>query len=368
MSVFYMPVKYFLGNNIILNKFQDVIKQYNRVLIITGKSSKLNNSLNHVVDILKSNNCEYAIFDEIIPNPPTTLLQKIKDKSYDFKTDCIIGIGGGSHIDTAKAVSLMIANDISPQDIFSPDNCQRAIPIVAIPTTSGTGTEVTQYSVINNVEKGIKAGFGNELIFPKYSFLDPQYTYTLSTTVTRDTALDALSHLFEGVFSNKRNETVYPLIYDGVSKIINNLEKALKHPDNYNFRKNLMIASLYGGIVIAQTSTTLQHAIGYPLTFHLNISHGYSNALAMPYIIDVYGDEIKEIILDILQYAGISNLDNFYKWLEKLGVEFTVEKLKDYNLEEFADVTSKARNMALNPVEISYDKILEIYKKIAGMI
>lgn len=361
---FYMPVRYFFGKEIIKNNSDRFLKYESNILIITGKSSHKNGSLEDIKDVLTKNNKTFFVFDEIEHNPPTVLLDKIKNGFEKKEIRTIIGIGGGSPIDIAKAVSLMLANSIAGSDIYKPELIKKNIPIIAIPTTSGTGTEVTPFTVINDSSRGIKAGITSDLIFPHMAFLDPSYTLSMPWTVTRDTAIDALSHLLEGLFSKNRERTIYPLIYEGCRDIIDNLLFLKEEPDNYYYRCKIMRASLYGGIAIAQTGTTLQHSIGYPLTYNAGITHGYANGMVFPYIIELYGEKVREEILKVIKCAGLNNLNDFYEWLEKTGIEFKCSELCEREIEQFAKTAFSARNMANNPKEVNLEEVAGIYRKL----
>ncbi|MCL1827788.1 MAG: iron-containing alcohol dehydrogenase, partial [Candidatus Cloacimonetes bacterium] len=233
-------------------------------------------------------------------------------------------------------------------------------PILAIPTTSGTGSEITQYSVITNRETSIKAGFGSEKCFPKVSFLDPKYTLSLNARVTRDTAIDALSHLLEGLYSNKYNEFLLPFIHTGVKLIYDNLSLCLKDLSCIKYRHNLMLAANYGGIVIAHTSTTLQHSIGYPLTTVFGVSHGLANGLVMRQIMNLYEPHIKDRTDRLFVKLNITK-DAFFKWLDSFEMVFE-GKIDEVFLKNRVPEVLKSRNMTLSPCVVNEQEITNIYK------
>ena len=366
MSEFFMPVRYFFGKNC-LQKYSKALAQWGSpLLIITGKSSRINGSLDQLIAELNQHGITHQVVDTLSPNPRTDELSSIGETHRGENYKAIIGLGGGSYIDAAKALALMLATGIPAESLFDAAQRIRALPIIAIPTTSGTGSEVTQYCVLNDVTHHRKSGFGDALLFPKLSFLDPSFTVTLPLEVTRDTTLDALSHLLEGIYSQNRNLTIYPLIIDGIRRIKENLPECEADSQAWSVRESLMQASLYGGITIAQSSTTLQHSIGYPLTYHLGVPHGRANAMVMPLIIEFYSPAILPLLLEILQAAGFHSLHNFYYWLEKRDINFQCPGLNRLNLEELVETTFLARNTFLSPVPVTKKNLLVLYQKLAG--
>jgi alcohol dehydrogenase len=208
-----------LGKDIVIEKATEFAKYGKTSLIVTGQNSaKKSGALDDIEAVLMNNNITYHIFNEIMENPGIQIIDKGKDIFLKNNCDFIIAIGGGSPLDAAKAISLQAANNTSKNQIFDTTKHIKSLPIIAIPTTSGTGSEVTQYSVLTDDTTNKKAGFGSELIFPKIAFLDPKYTISLSKQTTLDTAIDALSHLLEGLDSNKYNEFLLPFIYKWLPK------------------------------------------------------------------------------------------------------------------------------------------------------
>ena len=258
-----------------------------KALLVTGKNSAQKcGALADVQKVLAELKIDSVLYDKVSENP---VLETIIDGAEFFtKNNCdfLIGIGGGSPIDAAKAIALTAANKLDINSIYDTSAFKKTYPLVAIPTTSGTGTEATQYSVLTDAATQKKAGFGHDLAFPVLALVDPKYTLTLSQSVTLNTGIDALSHLLEGIYSNKRSPLLYPLICQGISLIYNNLSNVLDNPSDLDGRTALSQASLYGGITIAHTSTTLQHSIGYPLTSVLGVPHGLANGIVMQQIMD----------------------------------------------------------------------------------
>jgi alcohol dehydrogenase len=359
----YLPSRIFFGANALQNAEAYLIRLGTKPLIVTGKNSaKLSGALDELIPVLKKNNAGYAIFDRVQENPSWDTVREGAKFLKDSQCDYLIAIGGGSPLDAAKAMALITANNLIEEDKITPDKFSHTFPLAAIPTTAGTGSEVTQYSVLTDASTGIKAGLGTDLAFPKLAICDPRYTLSLNNTITLYTAIDALSHLLEGIFSNKRQPLLYPLIQAGIDAIMKNLEIALNSPSNIQARTNLMQAALYGGITIAQTGTTLQHSLGYPLTTHFGIPHGLSNGIVLKQVIELYYPYLKPELDNLFLSLNITRKD-FEEWLEKFPLKVELE-LSDEFIESQIPIVLASHNMANNPLTVTAEDIRKIYKNL----
>ncbi|MDD4309553.1 MAG: iron-containing alcohol dehydrogenase [Candidatus Cloacimonetes bacterium] len=361
--MFFCPTRIVFGNNAVQRAAGFIPALGNKALIVTGKkSAQLCGALSDITNMLSSLGIAYATFAEVKENPELQCIMQGKDMLLDTASDFVIGIGGGSPIDAAKAISLAAANSLNISQLYQTELFRDAYPIIAVPTTAGTGTEATQYSVLSDPGTNKKAGFGHPKAFPTLSILDPRYTYSLPQSVTLHTALDALSHLLEGIYSNQRSQVVKPFIHKGISNIIKHLPLVLQQPDNPSSRNELMLASLYGGMVIAQGSTTLQHSIGYPLTATFGVPHGLANALVMQEIMLLYLPAVKAELEELFDAIHLS-MDEFFMWLHKLPYNSTIE-YDDKFIEASIPQIMNSRNMALNPVTVTEADVYRILDSI----
>ncbi len=363
MFKYYMPTNIFFGKDCLKNNLVSNIDVNDKPLIVTGKRSAIiSGAQSDILEILKSKKIKYEIFNKVTENPKLKTVHE--GAKYFLKNNCnmVIGIGGGSPIDSAKAISIIAANKLENREIYNSQKIKNGYPIIAIPTTSGTGTEATQYSVITDTNNDKKAGFGTPLMFPKFSFVDPKYTLSLSKKITRDTAVDALSHLLEGLYSNKRSEIVYPMIFSGVKIIFENLKNTMNNLEDFKLREKLMLASLWGGIVIAQTGSTMQHAIGYPLTTKYGISHGLANGIVMKTVMEKYYPAVKKDLNELFDFLNIKKSD-FYDWLISLDL-IIGKKLDTEFIENNIENVLNIHNMENNPVKINANDIRNIYNTI----
>ncbi len=361
---FYLPTNIFYGKTALSEAAQRINSIGRKALIVTGRNSaKKSGALDATIELLNQLKINYVIFSEIEENPTLVSVEKGANICRDNACDFLIGIGGGSPIDAAKGIAVVVGSELDIDSIYNPLEFTKALPIIAIPTTSGTGTEATQYSVLTDTQKLKKAGFGSTLVFPKFSILNPEFTYSLPQSVTINTAIDALSHLLEGLFSKNRNPLTYPFIFKGIGLIIDNLDKAVKEPLNYSYRDALMQASLYGGIVIAHSGTTLQHSIGYPLTTKFTTPHGLANGIVMKEILKLYYPAIKLEIDNLLAYLSLT-LEDFFSWLDSFDLTLKQELDEDL-INYMSDKVMETRNMALNPISMSLEDVKKLYRKIS---
>ena len=355
---YFMPTMVNFGWKVLKEK-KDFFKSFGkRTVIFTGRrSSKENGSLEDLLNVFKEFGIQYIVWDEVPENPDFQSLEKALKDVEGENLDFVVGLGGGSPMDFAKAMAILIANkNLSPEDLYK-GTFEKILPIVAIPTTSGTGSEVTQYSVLTDRD-GNKRGFGSDLIFPKVSFVDPQYTLFMNEYITLTTGLDALCHAIEGFVSKRANPVSDIFALEAVKKIVKSLPKVLENLKNEYHRENMMMASLMAGVVISQTGTTIAHALGYPLTTEKKIRHGLATAITLVEVLKIMKEEAEDRVNVILKpFDGIDGLKRFFT---DLGVYKKVEISLD-DIKKWAEIASKARHIQFSPGNFSKEVIFKIY-------
>ena len=363
MTHYYMPTEIFFGSDALQKGKTRLLSLGSKAFIVTGKNSaRLSGALDDIIDILKPAKIPWRHFDEIEENPTIPMITHGAEELNKFQADYIIAIGGGSPLDAAKAISAGAANNLRGNDVTNADMIQKTFPLACVPITAGTGSEVTQYSVLTDPKTGKKGGFGTSNMFSRLSLLDPIYTLSMPETLTRDTAIDALSHLLEGIYSLRRSSILNPMIYKGMKLIYHHLVPCLKEPANMEHREQLMRASLYGGMAIAQSGTTLQHSIGYPLTTHLGMSHGLANGVVMKMIMDLYWPVLKTELEPV--FAGLgTGRSGFYAWLDSLEM-IPANKPDDEFIEKYSAQVLGSRNIANTPVRVTEETIRSIYSSL----
>lgn len=359
--IFYMPTKVICEKNALINH-GDLIKELGETaLIVTGKySSKSNGSLNQLIDTLKNNNISYFIFDEVEENPSIDTIEKIKTLHKNNNIEVVIGLGGGSPMDASKAASILLANDaMVGKDLFSAEEF-KSLPVVAIPTTAGTGSETTQYSILTDHQAQNKFAIKTKL-FPTLAYIDGTFLLNTPKDVTINTAIDALSHLIEGYLSTSANIFSNSLAESGMSLFHECMPFLDKDDITFEVREKLLVASSIAGMVIAQSGTSLPHGMGYPLTYHHNVPHGMANGLLLKeYLASYNSHDNKRIdrILQLLGFTSLEELGNFIKNLSTLQLKISDESLKAYTNYMISN-HSKLKN---HPFTVTYDDIFNIYR------
>ncbi len=358
---FFLPTNVIFGKSAIKENGNLIAELGENFLVVTGKSSAKNGSLDDLLNVLKDK--KVYIFNETPENPPIEIVDKVVNEYRDKNIDCVIGLGGGSPMDLSKAIAVLLKNlELPAEKLYDQTSYESALPIVCIPTTSGTGSEVTQYSVLT--VNGTKKGFGNpKCTFPILAFVDPKYTVDLPKDLTISTALDALSHAIEGYISKKSNEFSDLFALKSIEIIAEYLPKVLSDLQNYEYREKLSLASVYGGITIAQTGTAIGHALGYPLTTYKNIRHGSATAVFLPFELEQVRTEVGDKVKDIENIFG-GSLDKFYNSIGfKIQLSITEKEIEDWSI-----LTSKATHIAVTPGSWTIDVIRNAYKFISKYI
>ena len=314
-----------------------------------------------VIDVKKSlelSNIDYIVFDEIEENPSLETIEQGALLGKENDVNFVIGIGGGSPLDASKAIAVMIKNPDLTKDTVLTNKALEAIDVIAVPTTAGTGSETTQYSIVTVHKEKTKKNLGQS-VFPKLALLDASYMNNMNSETTINTAIDALSHLVEGYLNVNANFFTDALVEKALKVWGECIDSLLNKSFNFEVREKFMIASTIAGMVIAQTGTSLPHGMGYSLTYFKGLPHGIANGCLYREYLKVFKD--KEKVNNIWKYLGLSSfeeLDNILEKLTKVDIEISDEEIKEYT-EGMWNNKAKLKN---HTEEITYEEIYNIYK------
>lgn len=265
----------------------------NNVFVITDSGVHKAGIVDPITASIKGMGLPFEIYDQVISNPDVESVDNAHAKFRESEADVIVGIGGGSVLDTAKSVRLMAGSsrDLSIRDygLILGDKAhpvptvKEMPPIIAIPTTAGTGSEVTPWAVITNSEQKTKFGVGGAFLIPDIGLLDPELTTSLSPSLTAATGMDALSHCIEAYVSINLNPILDPIILDGIMRIGRSLRNAVLNGSDLTAREDMLLASLIGGIAISSKWLGACHSLAHSLSSIGNLHHGTAIALMLPY-------------------------------------------------------------------------------------
>jgi alcohol dehydrogenase class IV len=225
------------------------------------------------------------VIAEAEPEPTFTQLNALAEKLRTSKYDLLVGVGGGSSLDTTKALSILLAYNGNGQDYVGVDKIPGyGIPVFALPTTAGTGSEITQNAIFGDPEKQLKMGMVSSYLIPRLALVDPTLTYGCPPKVTAASGLDALIHAVECYTGNKANTFSDTIALKAMELITGNLRQAVKNGSDKEARNCMAEGSLLAGITLANAGTAAVHALAYPLGARFHIPHGIANGVLFPYV------------------------------------------------------------------------------------
>ena len=275
-----------------------------KAFVVSYQDLSLKNYVNQCLSDLKQAGIGSVLFEQVVENPTYNIVDHGAEIVRKEGCDMIIALGGGSVIDVAKGISVCAGDDpvsiweiVQGREVTNPP-----LPVIAIPTTAGTGSEVTQYAVISNREEKRKEGFGKPEFYPRLALMDPELTLSLPSMTTAVTGLDALSHAIEGFTTRFTNSITDALAEKAIRLIAQNIHIAVSESNNRLARYAMMMGSMLAGIVITHTDTSLAHVIGEATGAVFNISHGLSVALSLPAVMEFNLDT------NIYKFARVAEL------------------------------------------------------------
>lgn len=308
--------------------------------------------VDRVSDVLKAANIPFAVFSDVESDPEVRSVDSGVDAARAMGAGGVIGIGGGSALDTAKAIAVMLTNDGNIRDYFGVDKIKKqGAPVIAIPTTAGTGSEVTVWSVLSDTENDVKVNIGSYLNCPRIALLDPELTLTLPAAITAATGMDALTHAIESYVNKAAHIVSESVAEKSIALIADNLRLAVSQGDNIEARGNMLIASSLAGLSFNRIRLGLAHAFALPLGNFFNIPHGLVNAI---------------MLTPVMKFNLPGNLSYYAKVAELFGEKVSGLSLRDAAERSVVAVQQLKQDIGLtqtladfNVSEDRYDEIID---------
>lgn len=381
MSHFVIPNHTVVGTNVIGEAAPLLKKMGNKAFIVTGKHVAVSNMMKQLTALLDENGIGCVIFDGITGEPTDTMIENGVEMLKSSGCDFIIGIGGGSPLDSAKAIAAMAVNEGSIADYNGKEITGEILPLAAIPTTAGTGSEATKFTVITDSEKGIKMLLKGDVLVPKLAIVDSSFTVGAPKSVTSATGLDALTHAVEAYTSRKAFSMTDTLAVSAVKRIMKYLPIAYKEPDNSLAREQLSIAALEAGICINNSSVTIVHGMSRPIGALFHVPHGMSNAMLLKECLSFAVSGAYEKFANLGRETGVASdsdsdetaAEKFIDSLQSICDVCEIPTLEQYGIDR-DEYYSKISKMATDAVasgspantvkEVTVDDCIEIYKKL----
>ena len=311
-----------------------------------------------------------SIFSEIRGNPNFYNCDSIIKYCSGKNFDGVIALGGGSVMDLAKVVLAYLST--GETDIINlleyKGNYEKSIPSIFLPTTHGTGSEVTMWGTIWNMSEKKKYSISHLELYPDIAILDGNLTLTLPIDVSIITTLDALSHSFEAIWNKNANEKSTKYAIEAISIILGNVDSLKENPSDFNIRKNLIDASAKAGLAFSNTKTAAAHSISYPLTIRFGIPHGVASSLSLIPLLEINGKHIKESLNQICYELDLTykELIEKIKGIPKGSIPYTLSEwgVAKSDLPQLVDESFTKGRMDNNIVDLTKDQVLEILHSI----
>lgn len=381
MSHFVIPNHTVVGTNVLGEAAPLLKKMGNKAFIVTGRHVAVSDMMKQLTALLDENGIDCVIFDGITGEPTDTMIEKGVEMLKSSGCDFIIGIGGGSPLDSAKAIAAMAVNEGSIADYNGKEITGEILPLAAIPTTAGTGSEATKFTVITDSEKGIKMLLKGDVLVPKLAIVDSSFTVGAPKSVTSATGLDALTHAVEAYTSRKSFSMTDTLAVSAVKRIMKYLPIAYREPDNSLAREQMSIAALEAGICINNSSVTIVHGMSRPIGALFHVPHGMSNAMLLKECLSFAVSGAYEKFANLGRETGVASdsdsdetaAEKFIDSLQSICDVCEISTLEQYGIDR-DEYYSKISKMATDAVasgspantvkEVTVDDCIEIYKKL----
>lgn len=356
------------------------IRGYKKALVVTDKDLIKFNVATRVTELLKNNNLEFEIFDEVKANPTINIVLKGIEKFKEAKADYIIAIGGGSSIDTAKAIGIII-NNPEYSDVRSLEGAvetkNKCVDIIAVPTTAGTAAEVTINYVITDEEKKRKFVCVDPHDIPIIAVVDSEMMSSMPKGLTAATGMDALTHAIEGYITKGAWELTDALHLKAIEIISRSLRSAVNNESKG--REDMALGQYVAGMGFSNVGLGIVHGMAHPLGAFYDTPHGIANAVILPYVMEYNAEATGEKYREIARAMGVTGVDNMSqeeyrkaaidavkKLSEDVGIPKTLREIgvKEEDLKVLAESAMADACTPGNPRDTSIEEILEIYKSI----
>lgn len=354
---------------------------YKKLLLVTDAGMIQQQLHLPIIEILETIQLDYVIYSSVQADPPEHIVLEAVQFAKNAKIDIVLGFGGGSSLDVAKVIAILAHPEQQQtlQDLYGVNNVKNPrLPLFLVPTTAGTGSEVTPISIVTTGET-TKTGIVSPVLFADVAILDATFTQNLPAHITAATGIDAMVHAIEAYTSKIKKNPYADMLAKQALRLLNkNLSLVLTDGQNLEARQNMLVGSMLAGQAFANAPVAAVHALAYPLGGHFHISHGHSNALVLTEVLKFNAPNAKQLYAELMCWLdpkstgstdGLCDLfiDHMQNHLDKSGL---ILKLKDLNvpenkLEQLAnDAMLQTRLLQNNPRELQLQDARKIYEAI----
>ncbi|WP_078578438.1 iron-containing alcohol dehydrogenase [Salipaludibacillus agaradhaerens] len=317
---------------------------------------------------------------DILPEPTIDNIEEVYENIQGERYDVVIGIGGGSVLDATKILAVLMTNSLSVENMLGTNQVEKpGVPTILIPTTSGTGSEVTPNAIVTLPDEELKVGIVSQYLLPNLVVLDPSLTLSLPKSITAATGMDAFTHSLESFISNKANPFSDMFALESIRLISSSILIAYENGSSIEAREKMLVGSMYGGMALTAAGTAAVHALAYPLGGKYHIPHGEANSMLLPHVMNVNMNAIIDRLNLVAEPMGLSIegkpkekvardvVELIETWTAKLNIPQNIADfgVTNEDLDELAVAASKVtRLLNNNPKELTIDDIKSIYQKL----
>jgi len=349
-------------------------------LIITQPSMKRLGFVEKLIHQLSDKGVSTNVNIDVLPEPTIKNIEEVFQAIGKEQYDVLIGFGGGSVLDATKILSVLQTNNQSIRELLGTDLVKNpGTPTILIPTTSGTGSEVTPNAIVTLPDEELKIGIVSKYLLPKLVVLDPVLTLSLPRPITAATGMDAFTHSLESFISNKSNLISDMVALESIRLISSSIIEAYQNGNSVEAREKMLVGSMYGGMALTSAGTAAVHALAYPLGGKFKIPHGVANSMLLPHVMEFNMDAIEDRLFLVAEPMGIK-VEGFSKtevaqkvvnriveWTNVLEIPQNLKEygVKEEDVPELALSASKVtRLLNNNPKEVSLKDMEGIYRKL----
>ncbi len=351
-------------------------------LIVTDGFMVSSGTLAKVTDRLDRAGLAWRVFSDTVPDPTDTVVEAGARVLQAGNDDCLVALGGGSPIDTAKAISVLAANGGKMRDYKVPNDIPKpGLPVIAIPTTAGTGSEVTRFTVITDTERDEKMLIMGLACCPAAAIVDYELTFSMPWRLTADTGIDSLTHAIEAYVSKRASPFTDGVARSAMALIAKNIRTACHEPGNPKAREAMMLGATQAGMAFSNSSVCLVHGMSRPIGAFFHVPHGLSNAMLLPEITAFSAPSALERYADCARAMGVaaegegnqSAVARLLDELRSLNADLKVPSPRDFGIDarRYEELMPTMASQALasgspgnNPRVPTRDEIIELYKRV----
>lgn len=379
-----MSLNFFVKSNITFGRgaaerLPELIRNYhiNHLMVVYDSGVKAAGIAERVLEQVEKAEVPYTVFDRVIPNPTNEVVEEAAALAQAAGADGFVAVGGGSSIDLAKAVNVLMTNDGAIGEYGGMNLVKNpCLPLIAIPTTAGTSSEITNVSALIDTEKVIKYVVIDNNIVPSDVIADPEFTRTVPQSVTAATGMDAITHAVESYISNEATPLTEYNSLKGLQVLYENLPKAVENGNNMEAREQMMLGCIITGFGFSNANLGLVHGIAHTLSAHFGLAHGMANATVLPYVMEYNADSCPEKMIRMAQVIGLKTSGDqekdkyllsqeLLKLTKRIGIRTLSEQgIREEDFDMLAEDVLHEPVLGFNPKQgITKEDVIAILKK-----